>query len=379
MNVSKAFATVVFVVLMGATSLPRVFGQTEAKADLQLADGGEESRSPLSDTAVDQSPDAGNCDSGCLPSFCFPRWTVSADFVILDRLGSVPPYTLVETVSHSKPMKELSATPGSEVLNATDLHQGFAGGPKLGLVRHGDDGYDLELTYFQINGWNDYQGIGPTPDYWLIMRAPGGFLQTQDNQQEQMMVWDYSSRLYNAEVNLRWNPCARITVLAGFRWINLSEELQGTLPPERAAPFWDTQTKNNLYGFQIGAEGKLLERGRFSIDCMGKAGIFDNHTEETTTVSIYRIMYGESAWTNHAAFAGETGLKCKFQFTRRLALKAGYEALWLQGVSIAPAQIPATYCNISLVPQEVYVQALGINCSSGVFYHGAAVGLEYAF
>ena len=38
-------------------------------------------------------------------------------------------------------------------------------------------------------------------------------------------------------------------------------------PPgtDGAGPFWDTQTKNNLYGLQIGAEARLLERDRFSI------------------------------------------------------------------------------------------------------------------
>jgi len=25
------------------------------------------------------------------------------------------------------------------------------------------------------------------------------------------------------------------------------------------------------------------------------------------------------------------------------------------------------------------VQALGVNCSSGIFYHGATAGLEYSF
>ena len=33
-----------------------------------------------------------------------------------------------------------------------------------------------------------------------------------------------------------------------------------TVPGE--ALFWDTTTTNNLYGFQIGADGKLFERGR---------------------------------------------------------------------------------------------------------------------
>ena len=328
----------------------------------------------------------GSGDEGCCPSCFFPRWTASADFIILDRVGGVP-YALVETVGSSVPSNQLSSTPGMVVLNATDLQQGFAAGPKLDLIRHGDDGYDLELSYFQIDGWNDYRSIGPTPNDWLVMRASGDFLQTQDHLDTQMMAWDYASRLYNAEFNVRWNVYDRLTLLAGFRWANLSEELQGTLPelpgtvPDRRNPFWDTHVRNNLYGFQIGADGKLFERGRFSIDGVVKAGMFINNAVETTAVSIDRIMFGESASTNQVACLGELDLQCKYQVTQRLLFKLGYEAMWLQGVALAPGQISDTYCYCPNPPnlQQTYVQALGVNCGSGVFYHGATAGLQYSF
>ena len=191
------------------------------------------------------------------------------------------------------------------------------------------------------------------------------------------MVWDYATELYNAELNVRWNPCARVSMLAGFRWVNLCENLQGALEPptfRREPPFWNTTTTNNLYGFQIGADGKIFERGRFSIDGLVKAGIFDNNAEESTGVSTIKIPRPSSASTNHAAFVGETGLQCKYQVTKRLMLKAGYEAIWLQGVALAPGQIQETY-----MPTYDVAQALGVNCNSGVFYHGATAGLEYSF
>ena len=61
-----------------------------------------------------------------------------------------------------------------------------------------------------------------------------------------MMAWDYASRLYNAELNVRWNPCARITMLAGFRWVNLSEDLQGTLPPAAGGAFLGYQRRATI-------------------------------------------------------------------------------------------------------------------------------------
>jgi hypothetical protein len=298
----------------------------------------------------------------------------------LDRVGSVP-YTLVSLVPYNdNPFK----TAGTEALNATDLHQGFSGGPQLGLTHHGDDGTDWEVSYFQIDGWNAARGIGPVigPDGradWLVMTAPG-FLQLPEDA-GQTMMWDYASRLYSAEVNVRRSPWRRVTVLAGFRWVNLSEDLEGILlPPTKYAKgsFWDAHTKNNLFGFQIGMDAKLLERNRFSIDGLLKAGIFDNNVAEATSVRMERIQFGESAATDDAAFLGEVGVQCKYRVTPRLSLKAGYKAIWLQGVALAPGQIAETYCHGGLI-QDTYVQALGVNCSSGVFYHGATAGLEYAF
>ncbi len=379
MNSRELLRTIVCALLALPTFSAAALGQNDSAADSLLTGNKEDLPPSFSETAVDQSQAAGCCDAGFAQSCCCPRWTASADCIILDRIGSVN-QTLVETVPHSVPSYLLPFVRGTEVFNANDFQQGFSAGPSVSLIRHGDDGYDLVLSYFQIDGWNDYRSIGPTPEYWLIMRAPGGFLQTQDHKYTQMMAWDYASRLYNAELNVRWNPCDRITMLAGFRWLDLWENLQGTLPPQRVPPFeppfWDTTTRNNLYGFQIGADGKLFERGRFSIDGLVKAGIFDNHADESTEVSIYRIPHDESASTDHAAFLGEIDLQCKYQVTERLSLKLAYEVMWLQGVALAPGQIVETESHI--IP-PVGVRALGVNCNSGVFYHGATAGLEYAF
>ena len=314
-------------------------------------------------------------DAGFGPP-CSPRWTASADFILFDRVGGVN-QALVSTYPPHSP---LVLGTGTERLNSSDFNQGYSGGPRLDLIRHGDCGYDLELSYFQIDGWNSSKSVGPDGGQlpnWLVFAAPGDFVQTTDYP-DQAMAWSYATRLYNAELNVRWELCSRVTMLAGFRWVNLLEDLQGTLPPERAAPFWDTKTRNDLYGIQIGEEWKVLNYGRFSLDGLVKAGIFDNSAGEKTAVSIYRVMYDESASTNQAAFLGEIALRCKYQLTERLSLKAGYEAIWLQGVALAPAQIPQTLSH-GTPPTDVYVQALGIDSGSGVFFHGATVGLEYAF
>jgi hypothetical protein len=359
-------------------------GQIVPAAERPPADRSGAPQPPFSQTTVGRWPDAGSYDLGPVQS-SDSRWTASADFIFMQRVGNVP-YILVETVPSSVPYVDLSKTAGTPVLNASDFSHSFSGGPRVGLVHHGDGGTDLEVSYFQIDGWDSYRAVGPTPDDWLVMRAPGNFLQTQNELSPpftQAMTWDYTSRLYNAEANMRWHSWDRVSVLAGFRWVNVTEKLVGMLTPPTphgTGSFWDTQTKNNLYGLQIGAEARLLERGRFSIGGVLKAGIFDNRVDETTLVRMERIQFPESASTDYLAFLGELGVQCKYQATPRLSLKVGYEVMWLQGVALAPGQIPETYSSYGgLNPLDTHVQAVGVNCSSGVLYHGGAAGLEYKF
>jgi hypothetical protein len=366
-------AAVICATVVLATS-SAVLGQDESGADGFWTGGGVDWPPSFSATPFDQSPCAGGCDVGFGPASCRPRWTAWADFIIWDRIGSVN-QTLVALVSGSVPFEDLKRTAGTEALNAGDFRQGFAGGPRAGLIRRDDSGCELEVSYFQIDGWTSARSVGPYDRKveWLVMKAPGGFLQVQDS--DQSMAWEYATRLHNAEMNVRWNTSRQLAVLAGFRWLQLHENLTGQLvPSEGFPPFWSTTTNNNLFGFQIGAEGKILDRGRFSIDGLVKAGLYDNVADVASEVSVFKVLRPSSGSSNCAAFVGEIGLRCSYQVSKGLALKAGYEAIWLEGVALAPGQIQDTY----LTPPATF-HASGVNCGSGVFFHGATVGLEYSF
>ena len=174
-----------------------------------------------------------------------PRWTVSAEAIVLDRVGTAN-RTLVERVPGVMPFAKVPTTPGTPALTGTDLNQGFCPGFKLGVTYHTDSKYDLELSFFRISSWDATRSIGPdNPLNWLVMRAPG-FCQTQDFSY-QSMKWDYSTELYNAEFNVRYNLSKRITMLGGFRWLQLNENLQGTIPPkDRTLPVWKFDPNLNL-------------------------------------------------------------------------------------------------------------------------------------
>ena len=329
------------------------------------------------------------------------RWTISEEAIVFDRVGTEK-WALVERVPGATQLYSIAATSGIQALNSTDLNQGYSAGMRLGAAYHADAKNDLALSFSRSGNWDSTKSVGPdSPLNWLVMRAPGVFVQTQDFAY-QSMQWDYSTYLYNAELNVQHKLSSWITMLVGFRWLQLSENLQGTIPPadiyqpswkganltlfQVAAlppgdpappypPFWNTSTTNNLYGFQIGADGKLFERGHFSINGLIKGGAYLNHASELTGVSLAKTVYESGASTNHAAFVGEGGLQCKYQITSAITLKLGYEVLWLAGVALAPGQIQETY--IATSPTNVYTHS--VNSGSNVLFHGVVVGLEFSF
>ncbi len=333
------------------------------------------------------------------------KWTVSVEAIVLDRIGGVS-RTLVERVPGTEPFDRTFTDTGAQVFNSNQFQQGFSAGPKVDLIYRGDSGYGVELSYFNIFNQSATHVTGPdTPADWLVMKAPGIFWQTQDFPY-QAMVWSDTTNLYSAEANGRLALSSRVTVLAGFRWLRLNDTLQGTLTPaDRTAPawkqscnatnctlidvaqalpggaagnyppFWTTNTANNLYGFQIVVDGKIFELGRFSVNGQLKIGLFDNNAEQSTGVSLEKALYPASATANRAAFVSEAGLRLKYQLMDGLGLKAGYEALWLDGVALAPGQIQETLTTPSRAP----VHALGVNSGSNVLFQGFTAGLEYSF
>jgi hypothetical protein len=296
----------------------------------------------------------------------------------LERIGGVS-RTLVERVPLSVPFFSVPDATSVEAFNSSQFQQGFSAGPKIDLIYHGDSGYSAELSYFNIFNQSATKVVGPdNPADWLLMKAPYPFWQTQDHT-DQAMAWSATTNLYSAEANGRLALSSRVTVLAGFRWLELNDSLLGTLTPVKIIPpFWNSSTVNNLYGAQIGVDGKILEVGRFSLNGLIKIGLFDNNAGQSTGVSLQKEVYPSNASTNHAAFVSEAGVQLKYQVSNGLALKAGYEALWLDGVALAPGQIQETIATEHLPPPST-VRTLGINCASGLLFQGVTAGFEYSF
>jgi len=124
-----------------------------------------------------------------------------------------------------------------------------------------------------------------------------------------------------------------------------------------------------MYGLQIGADARLGNTcGPFYITTVLKAGIYTNHAEQFGASPTYGLPV--NAEVNHGAFEGEIGVFGVYQYSCRLALRLGYQMMWLQGVALAPGQLHVS---------DTVTGVGAVDTNGAVFYHGALAGLELTF
>jgi len=284
-------------------------------------------------------------DSGCC-------WTASADAMIMSRSGGGSSI-IIETPR------------GEELLNSNGFNFSWAAGPRVGIVA--EDVCcccDVEASYFGIDEWSAEKEI-TVPD--------GGAFFLFHNQEALGMPagnianFNYISRLHSAEINLRHPVWESLSLLMGFRCVELHEELNyiSTNPTRHVEIMYlDDNVDNHLYGGQIGMNVAFVNTCRCSIEGVIKAGVYGNDAD--LAMVFEQVHLGDK--TNHTAVLGEIGLMGIFQVTDHLSARLGYQAMWLDGIAIASDQVE----NVAYSNSKPYM-------GGTLFYHGATAGFEYAF
>ncbi len=236
--------------------------------------------------------------------------------------------------------------------NFETLEFGHKAGVDADLRRRIGDGYHLQLRYFGVDSWSDQ----PTS-------TNGG-----------PAFHSYDSSLHSTEINLRSQRTDWLTVLAGFRWVELQDNRffdQNSNNPN--ANEIDIVNQNQIYGGQLGTDILLWDRGGpLTINTELKAGIYSNRSKSyrERLVSPGGAIPPVGTWedkSNQTAFIGDLGVTAKYRLTDRLAIRGGYQMLWIEGLSLADA-----YGNR-------FDDQTRLDTSGGLFYHGATVGFEISW
>jgi hypothetical protein len=251
-----------------------------------------------------------------------------------------------------------TSAPNATLLNASDFELGFATGTRVALTRHTRTGCDLEFTYFGIDSWNDTIVIADT----LFLPLPGGnfFLGAAP------VTLVYESQLHSVEMNVTSPQNDSLTLLAGFRWMELNERFDASSPGN--PDVYAVESGNHLYGLQIGGIFTPIQTERFWVEAKVVGGAYHNNMLVKATIFDGNPRGRDQQ--HELAFVGELALTGIYQCTDRLALRAGYQLMLIDNVAVATDQITT---------HDVQPATIGVVNNGSLLYHGGFGGLEWTW
>lgn len=324
-------------------------------------------RSPYDAGAFEQypgilDPDCGACDGygfECCPTDdCERTWMVRGGALFYTRSNPGRTTLLVD------------GRTGAEVFDAEQLDFGRTVGAEFAAVHALDNYSEIEVRYMNIGQFSAsrdlaYNGLLAVATDPALSCAP-------DNNQIDV---DYDTQLQGAELNFRQPMGNCATAFCGFRWAQLHEtlDLDYRLPGCNALAQSQFRTRNNLYGLQIGSRGGRSFGNKFFIGYNAAAGVFYN-SAENDSYYVVPIVGGEYRRARDskggAAFLQEFGIFGLYHLSDCLALRCGYQLLWLHNTALASEQVPVTR-----MPNNFGPAGDGIDNDQSVLFHGLETGL----
>jgi len=270
---------------------------------------------------------------------------------VLDPLGMDPVWSgrvdaLLVWRSSPQSLPLFESVPGASVLNTADFGSGMAAGSRFSIFRHTGDQGAVEFTFLRVQSFVASESLPPTQGGYV--QAEHGIYCCPSETPLNTIGSGLSSSLQSFELNRRFPTTGRWQWLTGFRWVQWHEDL--TLRTEYGPPQmtfqndYQTTVWNDLYGWQLGADSVLWGQGEpCRIEGIGKAGVYGNTATQrsiaTNTAVQPPATLTVATNTSSLAFVGEVGLTAIYDITDRISVRAGYTALWLEGLATAPNQL----------------------------------------
>lgn len=261
--------------------------------------------------------------------------------------------------------------------NATDavlvdtgsLDLGYHLGPRVFATYTTEEGSGFEMGFFGVYGEDATRRVEAANSLRLpdALGLPGA---TTDYWQADTMAIHYAAELNSVEVNVLFaEPNQPLTVLLGGRFIRLDEQLTLTTFNDARYSAYDVRTRNDMFGIQGGGRWRQCF-GAFEVSLSSTAGIYDNEALQRTFATDNNrsvVLRDDETRVAVATFVCEGNLQAIYHFSPHWSLRAGYNAMWMQGVARAPDQLDFTTNSVS--GQRIVTRQEAL-------LHGANVGVE---
>ena len=257
---------------------------------------------------------------------------------------------------------------GDTLLESNDYDFGWSNGWEAGVIRRVNRCWGVEGRFFRIDSFDAVY-----PSFYSPYGASVQYYDPMTTQSPATITSSYHSELTNCELNLRRAITCKIDLVFGFRYMQLNDRYQIGIT-SGSEIYNQTEHNihayNNLYGFHMGPDVCLWNRGCFCVDWGARFGVYGNRIQTgvdiESSLSESTATYSCRAEQDHTAFSAEMTLAGTYCWSDCLSVRFGYQLMWLEGVAEATAQLASSQ------PARVDGFA-GIDTDGSPFYHGAFV------
>jgi hypothetical protein len=294
------------------------------------------------------------CDQPC------SGWTASVGALFLTRNN---PNRLPMFIDTTTPTRRM---------DASNFNFGMQTGLEASVTKHRALGnWDYEFRYFGIDDWDSLQSLRFDGSPIQINNNPPTFISGP-----RRAVSRYSSELQNFEWNLKRQIADSTRFVFGFRHLQLNEQLatrfRSLAVPAISTEDYVVNTRNRLYGLQVGFDRTLAGGACYCLEAYGRLGAYANDSRQRSQLINYldtvRTFTTEDRDTGFS-LVNEVGLRTRYRLCKNANFVAGYRGLWVNDVALASDQISQTN----------FAGGSNLDNSGRAFYHGGTIGLEVRF
>lgn len=217
----------------------------------------------------------------------------------------------------------------------------YEAGARAYATGRGIMGYDVQLGYVGVDVWRGY----------------ASFVLPDGAQQDV----EYRTGFHSGELNIFPQIYGPWRLFTGVRYFELGEDLWVRNPTADLET--SSHVENQMIGFQVGLRRELWQFTEWAyVETLANGGIYNNRIDRFQRSGTISGGTGVDSRVefNDVAFLGELALTAVARLNRCLALRGGYQVLFVDGVTTAE--------DAFLIPA---------NRTDTLVYHGAHVGLEY--
>ena len=274
------------------------------------------------------------------------------------------------------------------MLGTNDLDFEFQGGYRLTLGRKIGDWSSVEFTYYDVGDWsemaavrnvepNDQGSLGNLMSPFTDFGNPPVVGLDYNN----LISIQSSSQMDNMELNF-WREIPMpadsmgVSIMAGLRYMSILEQFQydstsAEPTPLGATNMVNTRTGNDLLGVQLGALFEFPVDPGWWIDWELKGTIARNDARQNTQyVNVNQgnqTSFSTGRAENRTTFVGETSVRLIYEFSPRMMVYAGYQAVWVDGLALASENVPTDQTSLMIGPGQ-------LDHDGNLVYHGPHIG-----